>query len=125
VTQPGAEKAVLGSAIVVAGVWGYRKMVEPITSPEPGASTIKTLAGLSSVPASAAEFAVGFGFTYLILSLLVDASPDLAGSFAILIATGSLLTNGQSLFTDISKQTNAKSTTAAAKTTSTTPAKKV
>ena len=112
--RAGAEKAVIGSAIVVAGVWGYRKLVEPLASATDVTETsLSKLAGLSTIPASSAEFAVGFGFTYMILAILVDASPDVAGAFAILIATGSILTNGQSVFGDISAQT-AKATPAKA-----------
>ena len=125
----GAEKAILGSAIVVAGVWGYRKMVEPLATAEPGVGTLKAIAGMSSVPASASEFAVAFGFSYLALSLIAEAAPDVAGAFAILIATGSILANGQSLFSDVSGQVGAKKAAGVkvtpAKTSPTVPAKKV
>lgn len=102
--QHGAEQAVLGSAIVVAGTWGYRKLVEPAASTLEVSSPVKQLVGLEATPAPAAQFMVAFGFTFLALSLAATAAPDLAGAFAILVGTGALLSNGLTLFSDISSQ---------------------
>lgn len=102
--QQSAEKAVVASAIVVAGAWGYRKLVEPLATPQETSNPVRQLIGLEPNPAPAAQFLVGFGFTYLSLSIAVIAAPELAGAFAILIATGSILSNGAALFGDIGGQ---------------------
>jgi hypothetical protein len=110
--QHGAEQAVMASAIVVAGTWGYRKLVEPTASTAEVSSPVKQLIGLEPTPAPAAKFMVAFGFTYLALSLATMGAPDVAGSMAILIATGSILSNGATLFTDVSGQVATKKATA-------------
>jgi hypothetical protein len=100
-----ADHAVLASAIVTGGVWGYRKLVEPTASTkETSGSALKRLAGLEPTPAPTSQFLVGFAFTFLTLSLLLEASPETAGAFSILIATGSILTNGVTIFNDIGSQ---------------------
>jgi hypothetical protein len=59
-------------------------------------------------PAPMERFVVGWGFVFLSLSLAVPVSPQLAGSFAALVALGSILTNGTQVAADIKKQLRAK-----------------
>lgn len=107
-TSDGAQGAVVTSAVVVAGVWGYRKLVEPATAASSRASqpsqALLKIIGAEPRPASTAEFAVAFGFVYLVLSLTATFAPTLAGSIAILVAVGELLTNGASVATDVMDQ---------------------
>ena len=95
-----AERWVTISAMVVAGIYAYRRLIEPTATPVTG----KQLAGLGS-PAPLGAFATAWGFTYLVVSVMATAAPGLGGAFAILIATGDLLTNSASLFADVGKQT--------------------
>ena len=109
-----ADATILTSAIVVGGVWLYRKLVEPIAS-IPGTGSLKGLVGLEAAPAATAQFLPAFAFIYITLGLLSTAAPDAARSFAVLVAVGDVLTNGSSVFTDMQGQA-AGTTTAAAPT---------
>lgn len=84
-----AQSAVALSAFVVAAIFAYRKLIETTTSPSVG-----------EVPQTG-HFVLGFGFTYITLSLLAQAAPALGGMFAVLVAVGDLLANGQPLIADL------------------------
>ena len=98
-TEATAERWVVISAVTVAGVYAYRRMVEP-------SSTTLTKGQLIGVgnPPQLGRFAVGWGFTYLVVAAMASAAPGLGGGFAILIMTSYLLTNGAHLFEDVGKQ---------------------
>jgi ABC-type uncharacterized transport system permease subunit len=85
-----ASSAVTLSAFVVAGIYGYRKLVET-----------------NHTSAPTAHFVIGFGFTFIILALIAQGAPALGGMLAILIATGDLLINGIALTKDLSGALNA------------------
>ena len=107
-TKASAEQAVTVSALLVGGIWAYRKVIEPATS-QAGKNTASSsqllkVIGAEPTPANAAQFAVGFGFTYMTLATVATFAPDVAGWLAILVAAGDLLINGASVFTDISSQ---------------------
>ena len=118
-----ARDAVNGAAIVIAGIYFYRKLIEPglkgtaavsatgvpqtvpvsLTEPKSIGGAAAQLLGKGPV-ASTGRFVVGFGFTFIVLSLMEGASPTLAGDFALLIALGSILGNGAQVFADVSSQ---------------------
>jgi hypothetical protein len=115
-TSGQARDAINGSAIVVAGIYFYRKLVEPDPNaalvgrtPHRQPNTIPAAAvqliGVGPL-ASTGRFVVGFGFTYMVLSLMEGASPDLAGSFALLVALGAVLGNGVAVTKDVKDQLN-------------------
>ena len=117
-TSGQARDAINGAAIVVAGIYFYRKLIEPtIETPAVGGKPRqpKTVAGAAGQVigvgplASTGRFVVGFGFTFLVLSLIEGASPDLAGYFALLIALGAVLGNGAEIAADIEGQLDEKS----------------
>ena len=83
-----AQSAVSLSAFVVAAIFAYRKLIE-----QGGASS-------NPVP-STGHFVIGFGFTFVILSLFAQGAPTFGGMMAILVATGDLLVNGQPLANDL------------------------
>ena len=87
-----AESAVSLSAFLVAAIFGYRKLVEAAQSPT---------AGVAAVP-STGHFVIGFGFTFVLLSILAQAAPAFGGMMAVLVGTGDLLVNGQPIANDIS-----------------------
>lgn len=97
-----AQSAVSLSAFVVAVVFGYRKLVE------------QGVQGGSGVPTTG-HFVIGFGFTYVLLSLLAQGAPALGGMLAVLVATGDLLANGKPLVDDVTKALKATQTAGASR----------
>lgn len=73
-----ARKWVVISALVVAGVWGYRRLRE---GPE----------ALTAFP----EFVTGWGAAYFILAMTAEAAPRFAGSFSVLVMVADILTNAK------------------------------
>lgn len=59
--------------------------------------------GAGQVPTTE-RFVVGWGFVFLTLSLAIPVAPELAGSFAALIALGSILGNGSQVAADLQTQ---------------------
>jgi hypothetical protein len=107
-SRKGAEGAVLASSLVVVSLWGYRKLIEPAAQGRSTEPALRKIIGLEPKPANPAQFAVAFGFVFFSLSILSMAAPEAASAFAILIATGYVLTNGASVFTDITSQVSEK-----------------
>lgn len=99
-----ARRYVVLSALVVGGVWAYRRYKE----------------GPASVM-QAPEFLVAWGATFFVLAVLSEPAPRFAGMMAILVGTGDLLANGA----EISKltQQGLKATQQASKTASKTASK--
>lgn len=101
-SSTGAEGTIIGCAVVVAAVWGFRTLYETGKNVgESKSSTAKELAGLTAHPAKPAQFLLGYGFVFFTLSVVSMGAPDLAKNMAILIAVGTTLTNGAMMFTDI------------------------
>ena len=96
-TSEQAQDAVSLSAFVVASIFAYRKLTSSTSSSAPNTS----------------HFVIGFGFTFIILSLLAQAAPELGGMLAVLVATGDMLANGNALLGDV--QTSLKQTATATK----------
>lgn len=97
-----AEGTIIGCAVVVAAVWGFRTLYETGKEvKESKSSTSKELAGFTAHPAKPAQFLLGYGFVFFTLSVVSMGAPDFAKNMAILIAVGTTLTNGAMMFTDI------------------------
>jgi hypothetical protein len=94
-----AQSAVALSAFWVALIFGYRKLTEGAVQ------DVKTAP-------STAHFVIGFGFTYVVLATIAQAAPALGGMFAVLVATGDTLANGQAIFGDVTKALKATNTAA-------------
>lgn len=104
-TTAGAEQAVSASALVVGGVYLYRKFTEGAVPPVASAASKAggkpaSLLGFGPVP-SVGRFVTGWGFTFMVLSLLAEAMPDFGGWLAILVATGDVLANGTAISVDV------------------------
>lgn len=93
-----AQRAITVSAVVVAGVYAYRRLTETAQS-----GSLKNIIGLGN-PVPLGQWMTAWGFTFLVIALMGEADPGLGGSFAILVATGDLLANTASLTTDVGKQ---------------------
>jgi len=91
-----SERWVTISALIVAGVYAYRRLTEATSTPV----TVKKLAGIGN-PVPLGAFATAWGFTFLIVAIMAEAAPGVGGAFAILIAVGDFLTNSQSVFKDV------------------------
>jgi hypothetical protein len=101
-TPARAQSWILAAAVVIAVIYGVRRLVEPSLSSAPAkGGTAATLAGAGSPPPTLAHWLVAYGAGFGMLALLALAAPELAGSLALLAAAGSLLTNGTSLVADI------------------------
>lgn len=118
--QAQAETAVTGAALVVGGVYIYRRLSEPETQLQ-SKLPVKQLAGQGPV-LPIGPFVVGWGFTFLVLSLMAQANPSLGGNFAVLAAAGAILGNGEAVFQDAGKQLGGSSTKSAGAATPTTVA---
>src|SRR5215469_2588832 len=112
-----AQRWVTISAVTVAGIYAYRRLTEGSGPP----ATIPKLMGIGELPQLGA-WATAWGFCYLVVAAIAEASPPLGGSFAILIMTADILTNSSNLFSDVSKQQKGDATaTAASSQTATNP----
>jgi hypothetical protein len=91
-----AERWVVISAALVAGIYAYRRIAEP-TAPATG---VRSFAGEGSPP-PLGSWATAWGVTFLGVSIMAAVAPGLGGTFAILIAAVDFLGNAQNLFHDI------------------------
>jgi hypothetical protein len=91
-----AERWVVISAALVAGIYAYRRIAEP-TAPATG---VRSFAGEGSPP-PLGSWATAWGVTFLGVSIMAAVAPGLGGAFAILIAAVDFLGNAQNLFHDI------------------------
>lgn len=97
-TTDQAHTAVSTSALIVGGIYLYRHLIEGENgNRKPGKGTAIVTGGN---PPSVAEFVIAWGLIFLILSVTAEALPDLGGWFAILVAVGAVLNNGQSVLND-------------------------
>lgn len=95
-----AERWVTISAATVAGMYAYRRLVEG----SGGTATANNLIGASKPPAPLGAWATAWGFTFVVVAIMAEASPPLGGSFAILIMVAAILTNASNLFSDVGKE---------------------
>lgn len=111
-TKDQAETAIAGSALIVGGIYAYRKLVEGAdvaATPKPKGGKATDLIGYGTPP-PVGQFITGWGFVFLLLALVAQASPNLGGSFAILVATGDVLGNGLALTDDLQGRLKDKGT---------------
>lgn len=94
----GADRAITTSALLVAGIYTYRRLTEGAGSPS--GSKAAQLLGRGSPP-SIGVFITAWGTAFLVMAIVAQASPGLGGSFAILTAVADLMSNGQQLAADI------------------------
>ena len=95
-TADTAERWVVVSAALVAGIYAYRRIAEP-TAPATG---VGSFAGEGSPP-PLGSWATAWGITFLGVAIMASVAPGLGGAFAALIATVDFLGNAQNLFKDI------------------------
>ena len=99
-TDSQAEKWVVSSALVVAGIYAYRRLTETPGQPP---VTLKQVAGVGELP-PLGPWTTAWGFTFLVVALMATAAPEVGASFAVLIAVGDLMTNAQSIFADVGQR---------------------
>lgn len=98
-TRSGAEQTVTVSALIVAGVYTYRRLTEG-SGKAPAGGKVRQLLGQGSPP-SVGAFITAWGAAFLVISAIAAASPTLGGSLALLVATADLLNNTQQVSADI------------------------
>lgn len=86
-----AENAVIVSALIVGGIYMYRKLTEQAI---PNNSKIKAVPPVG-------RFVTGWGVAFLVISAMAEASPGFGGAFALLVAAGDVMYNGTALASDI------------------------
>ena len=119
-TAQGAEKAITTSAMIVAGIYTYRRLTEGAGMRT--GSRAAQLLGRGSPP-SVGVFITAWGTAFLIMAIMAQAAPGLGGSFAIATAVADILSNGQQLAADINGKLGARTTkTGAGAPTNMTPA---
>ena len=91
VTSESANSTIKAAALVVGGIYVYRRFTEG-TAEELKAST--KIAPLG-------QFILGWGVVFLTLSILADPLPSLAGHTALLLMLASLLANGIEVSKDL------------------------
>ena len=109
-----ADSAVIGSAIVVGGIYAYRHFTEGDTQPS-SSSTPARAAGLGP-PLTLSGFLVAWGFVFLMVGIMAEASPRVGRNAAILVAVGDILTNGTSIIADVTAHATAPAQGSAAAT---------
>ena len=109
-TQAQGETAVTTAALVVTGLYGYRQATEKITKAprvHPAAPLKQGLTSYVEGPLGVGElaplgqWATGMGFTFILLSVATSVNATFGGSFAILVAVGAVLGNGQAVLKDL------------------------
>lgn len=103
-TREQAETAVAGSALIVGGIYSYRKLVESSLNQTPKTSNRFARELGYGPPPPVGRFITAWGFVYILIALVAQASPNLGGSFAVLLATGDILGNGVALADDVQAQ---------------------
>lgn len=99
-----AERWVVISALVVAGVYAYQRLAAGGQT-QPKAS-LQSIVGAEKPPAALGAFVTAWGFTFLTVSILATANPELGAAFAILIMTADLLTNLPAITGIVGKRAN-------------------
>lgn len=99
-----AERWVTISAMLVIGIYGYRRITETAES-----GSLKNIIGLGN-PVPFSQFITAWGFVYFMLALATEAAPGLGGGMAILIAVSDFLTNAPAFLGDVTKQEGLSST---------------
>lgn len=113
-TKTQSNEAIIISALLVAGIYGYRRATEPLSGAKEkqnGASPrqlAQPFTGEEIAPLG--RFVTGWGFAYLVISIMGAASPGLGGWFAILLGTGSVLGNGLAISQDLETALGSKAT---------------
>lgn len=121
--QSQGETAVTTSALILAGLYAYRKTTETITktpshhnegAPLKGGlkKYVETPLGIGEL-APLGEWATGMGFTFILLSVMTSVNATFGGSFAILIGVGAVLGNGQAVLKDLGHGLSGTSSTSA------------
>ena len=108
-----ANSAIKIAAMVVAGVYLYRRFTEGT------AEELKASVKITPLD----RWLVGWGVVFFGLSVAAGPFPGAAGDMAILLALGSLLTNGVQVSKDLNKGLESNSAKARARTKATAPAK--
>lgn len=109
-TREGAETAVVTSALVMTGMYLYRRLTEGIgerekRKPTSSKSVAEGVIGKGELLPTG-TWIIGMGVTFIGLSILTSAAPSAGGYGSVLIATTSFFANGEALFSDLKTSSN-------------------
>lgn len=105
-TSAEAETAVTTAALIAGGIYVYRKTTEAVTKaptskqPHTPRSTAEGVIGVGELLPTG-TWLTGMGVTFIGLSIITSINPNLGGSLAILVATGTFLGNGMAVIADV------------------------
>lgn len=111
-TSEQGEKAVTISALVTGGMYAYRYYTEKPS----GAESTETKGAVEAYKAAYGwgpvlplhKWVPAMGITYLVLSILASASPQIGGDGAILVGTGAFFGNALALKKDLNGEKSSK-----------------
>lgn len=105
-TRQGAEQTIMAGALLQGVVYGYRHLTEG-TGPAPTSpsNALARTLGKGELP-PIGTWAVAWGVEWFTISMLALASPQLAGSFALLIIVSTILLNGKPIGKDVGARLN-------------------
>lgn len=108
-----SENAITVSALVVTGIFAYRRAVEPVPNfnrlvmegkggvrSQNLAKDYKSLFG-AAPPVEWGQFLKAAGSLYIALSVIGQINPDIGGAAAILIGTSAVIGNGIAVMNDL------------------------
>jgi hypothetical protein len=102
-SRQAAERALVVSALIVAGTYTYRLVTEG------HASSGGNLVGIGAPP-NVGRFITGWGFAFFVLAVITEAAPPLGGSLSILVAAGDVLANAGQVANDVNTKVGAQTT---------------
>lgn len=101
--QQQAENAVVISALVTAGTYGYRYFTEGESEPllnKNAVQSYKNFYGWGPV-LPLGTWIPAFGVTFLALSIMAAASPQVGGTASVLVGTGAFFGNARAVIKDL------------------------
>lgn len=99
-TSSRAQSWVLGSAMITALIYGFRRTVEGATPSTVQKGKVNSLLG-SGTPAPLNQWLIAYGAAYLMLAVLALGAPELAASLAMMAVIGNVITNGLTITGDL------------------------
>lgn len=94
-----SDRWVVIAALVVVGIYAYRRLTETVSTQ---GISVKGALGLAN-PLPVSAFVTAWGFTFFVIALMAAFNPALGGAFALLVMTTDLLTNAPALFSKTSR----------------------
>lgn len=100
-TSQRAQRWVLAAALLSAMIYGFRRIIEPVSGNTTSSGTAAQKLAGTGTPPTLSHWAIAYGAGFLMLSVISLGAPELAASLAMLMVVGELLSNGTTIVADI------------------------